>query len=105
MQSTSPGGAMQTKRNIAARAGRWSAQHRKAAIFGWLAFVFAALAIGGSLGTKTLTPNEAGPGESGRANAVLADSYKQNKSERVLVQSRSGSAKDAEFQAGVRDVV
>jgi uncharacterized membrane protein YdfJ with MMPL/SSD domain len=95
---------MQTKRNIAARAGRWSARHRKVAIFGWLAFVFVALAIGGSLGTKTLTPNEGGPGESGRANAVLTDSYKQDKVERVLVQSRSGSTKDAEFRAGMRDV-
>jgi uncharacterized membrane protein YdfJ with MMPL/SSD domain len=96
---------MQTKRNIAARAGRWSAQHRKAAIFGWLAFVFVAVAIGGSLGTKTLSPNEGGPGESGRASQVLADSYKQDKVERVLVQSRHGSVKDAEFTAGMRDVV
>jgi uncharacterized membrane protein YdfJ with MMPL/SSD domain len=95
---------MRTKRNIAARAGRWSAQHRKAAILGWLAFVLAAVAIGGSLGTQTLKPNEGGPGESGRANAVLTDSYKQAKVERVLVQSRSGSAKDAEFAAGLRDV-
>ena len=36
---------MQTKRNIAARAGRWSAQHRKKAIFGWLAFVVIAVGI------------------------------------------------------------
>ncbi len=28
--------------NFAARAGRWSAQHRKKAIFGWLAFVIVA---------------------------------------------------------------
>jgi uncharacterized membrane protein YdfJ with MMPL/SSD domain len=96
---------MNTKRNIAARAGRWSAQHRKAAILGWLAFVFAAIAIGGSLGTKNLNPNEGGPGESGRASQVLADSYKQDKTERVLVQSRHGSVKDAEFAAGMRDVV
>ncbi|MEA2440153.1 MAG: hypothetical protein QOH76_1577, partial [Thermoleophilaceae bacterium] len=26
-------------RNLAARAGHWSAQHRKIAIFGWIAFV------------------------------------------------------------------
>jgi RND superfamily putative drug exporter len=96
---------MQTKRNIAARAGRWSAQHRKIAIFGWLAFVLAAVAIGGSLGTKTLNQNEGGPGESGRANSVLTQSYKQNKVERVLVQSRHGSVKDAEFAAGMNDVV
>ena len=41
-------------RNIAARAGRWSAQHRKKAILGWLAFVIVAVFIGGSVGTKTL---------------------------------------------------
>ena len=32
--------------NLAARAGRWSANHRKTAIWGWLAFVFVALALG-----------------------------------------------------------
>ena len=29
---------------LAARAGRWSAQHRKKAIWGWLAFVLIAFA-------------------------------------------------------------
>ena len=33
-------------RNIAARAGRWSAQHRKKAIIGWLLFVALATVIG-----------------------------------------------------------
>ena len=33
-------------RNIAARMGRWSASHKKTAIFGWLAFVLAAFVIG-----------------------------------------------------------
>jgi uncharacterized membrane protein YdfJ with MMPL/SSD domain len=96
---------MQNKRNIAARAGRWSAQHRKTAIFGWLAFVAVAFALGGGLGTKTISPNEGGPGEAGRANSVLTGAYKQNKVESVLVQSRSGSVRDPEFAAGVRDVV
>ena len=96
---------MQNKRNIAARAGRWSAQHRKTAIFGWLAFVAVAFAIGGGLGTKTISPDAGGPGEAGRANSVLTDAYKQNKVERVLVQSRSGSVRDPEFASGVRDVV
>ena len=32
--------------NFAARAGRWSAQHRKKAILGWLVFVVAAFALG-----------------------------------------------------------
>ena len=53
-----------TSRNLAARMGRWSAQHRKKAIFGWLAFVVAALVIGGAVGTKTLDDEDTGVGES-----------------------------------------
>ena len=32
--------------NLAGRMGRWSAHHRKIAIFGWLAFVFVSFAVG-----------------------------------------------------------
>ena len=51
---------MQPSRNIAARAGRWSARHWKTAIVGWLAFVVLAFMIGGNVGTKQLTQEEAG---------------------------------------------
>ena len=34
------------RKNLAARAGHWSATHRKAAIFGWLGFVVLAVLIG-----------------------------------------------------------
>ena len=40
-------------RNLAARAGRWSAQHRKTAILGWIAFVVFATFLG--YGTTLLT--------------------------------------------------
>ena len=35
--------------NLAARMGRWSAHHRKTAIFGWFALVIAAFAVGTSI--------------------------------------------------------
>ncbi len=38
--------------NLAARMARWSAHHRKKAIFGWLAFALVAFAIGNSLVTQ-----------------------------------------------------
>jgi hypothetical protein len=38
--------------NLAARMGRWSATHWTTAVFGWLEFVVAALAIGNTVGTK-----------------------------------------------------
>ena len=44
--------------NVAARMGRWSADHWKTATFGWLAFVLVAFALGGMAGTKTSDPNE-----------------------------------------------
>ena len=47
--------------NLAARMGRWSADHWKTATFGWLAFVLVAFALGGMVGTKTIDPNTAGP--------------------------------------------
>ena len=53
--------------NITARIGRWSTQHRKAAILGWLGFVLAALVIGMNLvPQKTLDQNASGPGERAR---------------------------------------
>lgn len=42
------------QRNLAARAGRWSAQHRRKAIFGWLAFVLVSVMLGGALGMKEI---------------------------------------------------
>src|SRR5919201_6830295 len=106
MATGSPGGGqMQTKRNIAARAGRWSAQHRKAAILGWLVFVIAAFAIGGAIGTKQLGNSQTSrTGESGRADSVLRTTFKRNYSEQVLVQARKG-ASAAEVRGGVQDVV
>ena len=51
------------RKNLAARMGRWSADHWKTATFGWLAFVVVAFALG-MAGTKSIDPNTAGPRES-----------------------------------------
>ena len=61
----------QKPKGIAARAGRWSAQHRKTAIFGWLAFVIVAFVIGHGTGTKKV--EQTLPGESGRAQTIQED--------------------------------
>ena len=47
-------------RNLAARAGRWSAQHRKTAILGWIAFVVLATLIGGKVGLKLIVDRHGG---------------------------------------------
>jgi RND superfamily putative drug exporter len=93
-------------RNLAARAGRWSAQHRKKAIIGWLAFVILAFGIGGSVGTKTIDQADNGAGESGVADKVVAQHFPENASESVLVQSQAGVGnRDPQFRRTVEAVV
>ena len=64
MTATSP------HKSIAARAGSWSARHKKTAIFGWIAFVLASLVLGGAIGTKQLEDTDTGSGDSGRADRM-----------------------------------
>ncbi|HET6448888.1 MAG TPA: MMPL family transporter [Conexibacter sp.] len=91
--------------NFAARAGRWSARHRKAAVLGWIAFVLVAFAVGNvMMGTQT-TGDENGPGESGRAERILSDAFPDHAHETVMVSSRSATASDPAFRAAVGDVV
>jgi RND superfamily putative drug exporter len=96
------------RRNLAARAGRWSAQHRKLAIWGWVGFVVAALALGGAMGTKTLSDSASGVGESAQAGRTLEAAFPDAADESVLVQARDPSATstgdDAPLRAGVADV-
>ena len=98
---------MPESRNLAARAGRWSAQHRKTAIFGWIAFVVIAIALGSATGTKLLEDEDFGTGDSRKANQILAKSgFDDRLSEQVLVQARDGSkgVEDPAFRAGIADV-
>ena len=91
--------------NIAARMARWSAHHRKIAIFGWLGCVIAVFAIGTMLGTKAIVFETSGPGESGRADKIIYEDFKQPAGESVLVQSDTLVASDPEFRATVRAVI
>ena len=92
-------------RNLAARMGRWSARHRKTAIFGWLAFVVVAFVLGNMTGQKTIDPATAGPGESGRMDKILDAGFKQPAGESVLIQSDSLTTDDPAFRSAVEDVV
>jgi len=93
------------RRNLAARMGGWSADHWKTATFGWLAFVVVAFLVGGAVGTKTIDPNTAGPGQSGRMDRLLNAGFKLPANESVLVQSGSVRVGSPAFDAAVADVV
>jgi uncharacterized membrane protein YdfJ with MMPL/SSD domain len=90
--------------NLAARAGRWSARHRKIAIVGWLAFVAIAVVGGGAAGLNTFAWQENGPGEAGRADKAIFDHFPRHAEETVLVQTASGTTRDPAFRAAVTDV-
>jgi uncharacterized membrane protein YdfJ with MMPL/SSD domain len=92
------------RRNLAARAGRWSASHWKTATFGWLAFVAAAVFIGVAVGTKQLGANDGLPGESGRAEQILKDDFEQPSGEMVLVQSSRLTTDSPAFTAATQDI-
>jgi len=93
-----------SKSNIAARAGAWSARHRKLAIIGWFVAVIIAAAIGGAIGTKTDTHE--GNGQSGRVDTFLRHHFPESSNEEILIQARQGQvASSPQFRAAVRDVV
>jgi uncharacterized membrane protein YdfJ with MMPL/SSD domain len=96
--------ANRSPRGLAARAGRWSARHRKTAIIGWIAFVVLAYVIGGAVGTDQLTNEESGVGDSGRAAQTISEAYPKWMGESVLIQSKTLEAGDPEFRAVVADV-
>jgi RND superfamily putative drug exporter len=90
---------------FAARAGRWSAGHRKTAILGWLAFVIVAVALGSAVKMNMLTTAQSGVGESGRAARTADDAFPKFASENVIVQSRHLTSGDPAFRAVTDDVL
>jgi uncharacterized membrane protein YdfJ with MMPL/SSD domain len=89
--------------NVAARMGRWSAQHRKIAIWGWLGFVLVAFAIGNAVGLRTADDAHLGVGQSGRADLAVDAAFPKSADEMVLVQSPTASADSLPFRAAVGD--
>lgn len=91
-------------RNLAERAGSWSARHWKTALFGWLIFVIAAIAAGSVAGTKS----QADPGftgETAKAQKVIRQAgFVTAVQESVLVQSKTMQASDPVFKSVIYDI-
>ena len=94
-------------RNLAARAGRWSATHRKTAIIGWILFVVLATVIGGKVGQQNLESSKMGNGESKRHDIIVDNAnFNDEIGERVLIQGKGSIKADSpEVTAAVKDVV
>ena len=92
--------------NLAGRAGAWSAAHWKRALFGWLVFAIAAMAVGSVVGHTQMRDSQYASGETARAIRTLERAgFVQPKSEVVLIQSRTLTVKDPLFIAGIGGVV
>ena len=71
MRATPAREGSEHKASLAARAAHWSANHRKAAILGWVGFVLVAAIIGQLVTQKTIFGADQFDGESGRAEHAL----------------------------------
>ena len=99
---------MQKAMNVAGRMGHWSATHWKTAVFGWLALVVLLFAFGNmALGLKQIDINDAGVGQSHRADQILKKAFPERapQTEFVLVQSTSRTVDDPAFRSTVDDVI
>jgi RND superfamily putative drug exporter len=88
--------------------GRWSARHRKTAIFGWFAFVLASIAVGTMVGQTTIDQHNNDVGQAHRADQILKQAgFAQSDplTEIVVVQSKTLTATSPAFRAVVGDVV
>jgi uncharacterized membrane protein YdfJ with MMPL/SSD domain len=93
--------------NFAARMGRWSANHWKTAVFGWLAFVVASFAIGTAVGTKYLDTSDSNVGEAARADKIVKEGFASKVDEQgevVFIRSATQKPSDPAFQAVINDV-
>ena len=99
---------MQRAMNIAGRMGRWSADHWKTAVFGWIGLVLFFFAFGNiAMGLKQIEVDDAGVGQSHKADQILKEAFPERapQTEFVLVQSADRTVDDPAFRATVDDVV
>src|SRR2546427_1765722 len=87
--------------NLAGKTSRWSATHRKTAIFGWLGFVVVAVLVGQMVGQNQIFGADQFNGESGRAEHALEAAGLRPNDEVVLVQSKKQTIGDPEFRTTI----
>ena len=98
--------AAMSELNLAGRAGRWSADNWKKALFGWLIFAAAAMAIGSIVGHVQMRDSQYASGETAKAVRLLEQAhFTQPASEVVLIQSRTHTAADPIFISAIAGVV
>jgi RND superfamily putative drug exporter len=93
-------------RPFAARLARWSAEHRKLAIWGWLGLIvvlFALVMNAQVIETQRLTPSEEVSGNAGEAERILDDAGLNPTDEVAMIASSDATVDDAAFKAVIAD--
>ena len=86
------------------RAARWSAEHPWRAILAWVAFVAVAVGLAIAVPTHETTDADYRIGESGRADAMVADAgLTPPDTENILVEGPGGVAAAADLVAAAKD--
>jgi RND superfamily putative drug exporter len=88
--------------------GRWSANHRKTAIFGWVAFVILAIVVGMGAGLKQIDQSGSNVGQAHKADQILKQGGFQRGgplTEIVVIQSKQQTITAPAFQQTVSEVV
>lgn len=95
----------QTPNNLAARAGRWSAKHRRVAIIGWFAFVVLAVYAGGQIGQQNIEDIDQYDGESRVAEQLLLDNFEEDPAnESLIVESKQYRVGDPQYDAVLKSI-
>ncbi|WP_433340088.1 MMPL family transporter [Streptomyces sp. CA-253872] len=95
------------KKPATVRIARWSATHPWSAIGLWVVFVVACLVLGGAAGTNSISDEESGVRESGRAGKIVhSGDFPEKAEENVLITAEDGGKLDpAVGRAAAADVV
>jgi uncharacterized membrane protein YdfJ with MMPL/SSD domain len=94
------------RRNLAARAGSWSASHRRTAVLLWIAFVLVFGIGGAAVGTKMLRQADTASGGTKTAEQILDRAHFQRGAiESVLVQSKRETIAAPGFRSAIDAVV
>ncbi len=92
--------------NLAGRAGRWSADHWKTALAGWLVFCIVAVFAGGAAGIVKIKSADTASGGTKSAEKILADAgFASHAGESVLVRNTKVDVTDAQFRNAIEGVV
>jgi len=94
------------RKNLAGRAGEWSAAHWKRAAFGWILFAVLAVVVGGALGATQMKSWAVSNGDSRHAEQILDQAnFNVPARESVLVQSKTVTVNEPAFASAVAGVV